>query len=245
VARRSWLLIAEVGLMAALAVFAFPSDGSAYAESSYVVLSASGPSPSTMTTGAGRFLLFSNRDSVTHKVVFANEGCTFSVPPGYVYGPGGQAITAGQQQQLLPPACSSNFPFFAGSYDYTADGQFAGTVVTTPDHRSVTLTARTHGVRRGERLRLHGRATWDNTCCSTASKPPFPVIVLARYAGSHTFKPIATVTMGGSADVAGGWHLKVRPGVTTTYVAELKGQLPQGTIWSQATSRQFTVRIGR
>ncbi len=109
----------------------------------------------------------------------------------------------------------------------------------------MTLSAGTHRVRRGERLTLHGRATWDNTCCSTATRPPFPVIVLARYAGSRIFKPIAKVTMGGLVDATDLWHLKVRPGVTTTYVAELNGQLPQGTIWSQATSRQFTVHIGR
>ncbi len=241
--RRSWVLVAGLALVVMLAVFAFPSDGSAYADSSYVVLTVSGPSPSTLTAGAGRFLLFSNKDSVSHTVVFPNESCTFSVPPGYVYGPGGQALTAGQQS--LPPACSRDFPFYVGSYAYTVDGRFAGTVVTTPDQRSVTLTARTHRVRRGDRLTLHGRVSWDNTCCSFASKPPFPVIVLARYAGSRMFKRIATVTMGGSADVTDIWHLKVRLGVTTTYLAQLAGQLPQGSIWNPVVSRQFTVRIGR
>jgi hypothetical protein len=241
--RRGWLLIADVGLVAVLAVVAFPSDGSAYAESSYVVLTASGPSPSTLTTGAGKYLLFSNEDLVPHTVAFPNEGCKFSVPPGYVYGPGGQAISAGQQQQFLPPACSSDFPFYVGSYDYTVDGQFAGMVVTTPDQRSVTLTARTHRVRRGERLTLHGEVRWDNTATPNGGRPPFPVIVLARYAGSQTFKAIATVTMPGVVDVQGSWHLKVRPGVATTYMAELIGQLHGGTIWRQAASRPFTVRI--
>lgn len=242
-AGRSWLLIAEVGLVLVLAVFAFPSDGSAYADSSYVVLTASGPSPSTLTTGAGTYLLFSNKDSVTHTIVFPHDGCTFSVPPGYAYGPGGQAVSAGQE--TLAPACSSDFPFYVGSYDYTVDGKFPGIIDTTADHRSVTLKARTHRVRRGERLTLHGRATWDNTATSMAGSAPFPVIVLARYAGSQTFKAIATVTMGGSPDTQDSWRLKVRPGVATTYIAELDGQLLEGQIWKQARSRPFTVALRR
>jgi hypothetical protein len=77
------------------------------------------------------------------------------------------------------------------------------------------------------------------------SKAPFPVIVLARYAGAHAFKAIATVTMPGGVDVQDSWHLKVRPGVATTYIAELTGQLPGGQIWQHATSRPFTVRMRR
>ena len=240
--RGRWRLIAQAGLVVVLAGLVCSSDASAYTGFTSVALTRSGPSPSTLTMGAGTYLAFHNKDSVPHTIVFPNDGCTFSVPPGYTYGPGGQAVDPGQQ--TLSPACSSDFPFYVGSYAYTVDGTFPGTVDTTPDSRSVTLTARAHRVRRGERLTLHGRATWDNTATPMADRPPFPVIVLARYAGSRTFKQIATVTMG-SGDVAAVWHLKVRPGVTTTYVAELDGQPPQGTIWVSARSRFFTVRVGR
>jgi hypothetical protein len=143
-------------------------------------------------------------------------------------------------QQTLPPACSSDFPFYVGSYNYTVDGQFAGTVVTTPDHRSVTLTARAQRIRRGERLTLHGKARWDNTAASIVDKAPFPVIVLARYAGSQTFKAIAAVTIGGSPGTQDSWQLKVRPGVATTHIAELTGQIPGGQSWKQATSGPLT-----
>jgi hypothetical protein len=63
-------------------------------------------------------------------------------------------------------------------------------------------------------------------CCT---KPPFPVTVYARYLGSHSLKQIATVEASG-AEAASYWHLRVRPGVRTTYIAQISGQLPQGQI---------------
>ena len=125
------------------------------------------------------------------------------------------------------------------------DGKFAGTAETMPAFRSVTVEARTHQVRRGEPLTLHGKVMWDNNATSFATKAPFPVIVLARYAGSHSFKAVATVAMGPAGDASGLWHLKVRPGIATTYIAEVTGQLSNGRIWKQATSRQFAVRMRR
>ncbi|HJQ73477.1 MAG TPA: hypothetical protein VJ814_01230 [Gaiellaceae bacterium] len=236
-AKRSWLLTAGVALVGLPAAFAFPSDGSAYETSYPVALTAAGPSPSTLTIRAGAYMDFVNRDSVTHTVVFANGRCTVSVPPGYALGPGNDVVLPGQQPVPLPD-CHDDFPFYVGSYAYTVDGRFAGTVETAPLHRSVTLTARAHRIRRGVRLTLHGRVSWSPL--GPGSRAPFPVVVLARTDGKHPFEPIATVPV-----TAQGWRLSVRPGVTTTYVAEANGQLPEGQVWTPATSRAFTLRVRR
>jgi len=224
VARRSWLLIAEVALAGALAALFFPADGSGYSSPKWISLTATGPSPRTLTMSAGNSLAFYNADSVTHTVVFANGLCSLT-------------LSAGEQGN----ECFYS-AFYVGSYPYTVDGKVPAMVETTPAYRSVTLTARSHKVRRGERLTLHGQVTWNNTCCEFADKAPFPVIVLARYAGTHTFKTIATVAVGGMPDTHDLWRLKVRPGVATTYIAELNGD---EQIWRQATSSQFTVRMHR
>jgi plastocyanin len=178
VARRSWLLIAEVALLGGLAAVAFPSSGSGYISPKSVSLTATGPSPSTLKMGAGNSLSFDNAGSVSHTVVFANGLCSLTIAP-----------------RKQSDTCAY-LAFFVGSYAYSVDGKAPGMVDTTPAFRSVTLSARTHEIRRGERLTLHGRATWDNTCCEFATKAPFPVTVLARYAGTQTFKEIATVSMG-------------------------------------------------
>ena len=235
--RRSWLLGAEVALLGVLAGLAFPSDGSAYTGAQPVSLTATGPSPSTLTMTAGQYMVFHNQDSVTHTVAFANGLCSLTVSPGEWVGP---AYSVNGSQ-----ACNNNVPFYVGSYPYTVDGKVPGMVETTPASRSVTLTARTHIVRRGQRVTLHGRVTWDNNCCEFANTAPFPVIVLARYPGSRIFKAIATVTMLGGGDVQDSWRLKLRPGVATTYIAQLTGQLSGGPIWQPATSRPFTVRMRR
>jgi plastocyanin len=216
VARRSWLLIAGVALVGVLAALAFPSAGSGLVSSELISLTSSGPSPSTLKMDAGRYLLFSNTDSVTHSVVFANGLCSLTVTPGERVGPA-SSVNGSQH-----PDCDDNFSFCVGSYAYTVDGKFPGTLETMPAYRAVTLRARTHRIRRGERLTLHGRAMWDNNATSLATQAAFQVIVLARYAGSHTLEPIATVAIS-PGDASGLWHLKVRPGIATTYIAELNG----------------------
>jgi hypothetical protein len=191
--------------------------------------------------GASAYLDFHNTDSVTHTVVFANGRCTVSVPPGYDLGPGNDIVYPGQQSVPLTD-CGDNFPFYVGSYGYTVDGKFTGTVETVPLRRFVTLTARTHHLRRGRRLTLRGKVTWG-TQEGVLTDAPFPVIVLARYTPGRPFEPVASVAVKRGAS-GFSWEVKVRPGVTTTYIAEVTGQLPKGQVWTQARSRSFTVRFG-
>jgi hypothetical protein len=193
-----------------------------------ITLAASGPSPSTLTVPATSQLFFENTDSVAHTVVFANGLCSFTVAP--------------QQDS----ECATNPTFYVGSYPYTVDGKFAGTVVTRPLRRSVTLTARGHGIRRGTSLTLHGRVSWINYH-PWFSQPQFHVIVLRRQNGSQAFKQITTGRLWSSqpnanrsGTVSFSWKRKVHPGDTTTYIAKVVGY--EG-VWSAATSRAFTVRI--
>jgi plastocyanin len=204
-----------------------------------VSITATGPSPSRVKMIAGDNLYFDNTDSVTHTVVFANGRCNLTISPKSEGG-----------------SCNPNFLHFVGSYAYTVDGKFAGTVATIPWGRSVTLTARRHEIRRGTRLILHGRVSWYNRNPAISWKSQLLVKVLARHDSGHHFEPIATVRFrarfpqGHGEDQFGlvsyGWKLKVRPGVTTTYIAKVTGGAPphwQGQFWINAKSRPFTVRI--
>jgi plastocyanin len=236
-------LVAAVA--AAAGLFASPSnsaENSATAENCRppigcaVALTGAGPSPSTLRIVAGGLVRFFDTDSVTHTVVFANGLCSLTVTP---------------DEQAGGPYCKANFSYYVGSYPYTVDGKFAGTIVTTPWPSSVTLTARTHTIRRGTHLTLHGqvRAPYQGGPLPLQKGWRFPVIVLARHDRRHPFEPIATVPIPtwtkkvGQGKVEYAWKVKVRLGVTTTYIAKSTGQLPQGQFWAKARSRPFTVRV--
>jgi hypothetical protein len=239
--------IVVTGLAATAGLFAGPSNSASsvcpkprvpYPQGCGVSLTATGPLPSTVRMPAEWALEFFNADSVTHTVVFANGLCTLTVTPGEPAHPGYGAT------------CNSHFSSYVGSYAYMVDGKFPGIVVTTPLSRSVSLTARTHTIRGGTRLTLHGQVTRSNSCCS----PPPPVVVLVRHSRAQPFEPVATVRTRGSDQATNGWKLDVRPDVPTTYIAEVTAQRlcyfpasrcahPQGQVWADARSRAFTVRI--
>jgi len=234
-------LVAAVA--AATGLFAGPSNGAPAAGvcskgplPCWVYVTATGPSPSSVVKEAGLTSSFVNTDSVTHTVVFANGLCSLTLPPGEDAGRG----------------CEPDFTLYVGTYAYTVDGKFAGTVVTTAISQSVTLTARTHTVRHGTPLTLHGRISWfDNN--PDLPQEPFRVIVLARRGGRPGFAHIAGgrvwSSKGRPTDLLGPvsyrWKLKVNPRVETTYVTKVTEQPPyaEGQIWSDAESRPFTVRI--
>jgi len=201
-----------------------------------VALTDTGPVPSSLEMGALQTARFSNTGSVSHTVVFANGLCSLTVAPGT--GP-----TDGK-------ACENSFMAFVGTYSYTVDGKFPGTVITAPLGRSVSLTARTHTIRDGKRLILNGQVT--RGIAGTA--PPPPVIVLARRVGTQPFELLATVRTKASPQGAYGWKFSVRPDVPTTYIARVTAQRlcyypasrcahPQGQVWANVRSRPFTVRI--
>lgn len=206
-----------------------------------ISLTATGPSPSALTAPAMSDLSFDNTDSVSHTVVFANGHCSITLAPGEQVGPGVEWANGVEH-----PDCNDNLTFYVGSYPYTVDGKFAGTVITTPLRRAVSLTAPTHGIRRGTSLTLHGRVNWLQYNPAALEPQQFRVIVLARHDGRHAFKPITTGRLWSSESYAHNgtisysWKRKVHPGETTTYVAKVTGYQ---WFWSDATSRAFTVRI--
>jgi len=215
-----------------------------------VSLTATGPSPSTVRMAASWDLEFRNTDSLTHAVVFAN-GCSLTVTPGelaVLYVNGGPC---------------NNFSSYVGSYAYTVDGTFPGMVVTTPLRRFVTLTARTHTIRVGTRLTLHGQVLRNDQGSALNVTLPVPVVVLARHNRTQPFKPVATIRARFQGDVTNaaihyharyGWKLNVQPDVTTTYIAKVTSQRlcwrpasrcahPQAQLWANPKSRLFTVRV--
>jgi hypothetical protein len=208
-----------------------------------VTLTATGPSPSRMEMPAGSFLVFANSDSVSHTVVFADGRCSLTLTPGEGFDAWARVSPKWD--------CHDNSSFYVGSYAYTVDGKFSGTVVTTPVHRVVTLTARTHTIRGDTRLILHGQVNPPGWSYRVSDPPGWrdyvSVVVLARHNSKHPFRPIATLNPGlMKKELVGSyqrWRLTVHPGATTTYIAKVTSQLPQGQIWTNAKSRPFTVRI--
>jgi len=186
-------------------------------------------------------LIFVNLDSVAHTVVFADGRCSITVQPN------DQSTHDGECHDS---AGRGWWPVSVGRYAYTVDGKFPGTVDVVPFYRSVSLTARTHTIRLGSELTLHGRLTFKDPSggpmlCSNGQR--HPVRVLARHDRSQTFKRIAMIPVPGPkvnlfGHCANGyaWQLKVRPGERTTYIAHVTGDLQY---WEQAESRPFTVLI--
>lgn len=225
--RRSFLVVA-IAVTVTAAALGCASDGSALIGVTTVVLTATGPSPKVARmTAAQTILEFVDHDSVPHRVVFANGRCTLDVAPGEP-----TEIATGVN------AC----PFTkAGRYAYREDGRLPGRVDIRLAPRSVVLTARTHVVRRGTRLTLHGSVTFASASPPLA-KAPFPVVILARHDRTRPFRRIATLVARRGNDGLLVWHLRVRPGIRTTYVAEVTGR---SRIWRKARSGPFTVRVRR
>ena len=218
---RRWRLTAQVALVGVLVVLAFPADGSAL-RAVFIALTPTGPSPSVLTLPAGLYPVWLNQDTVAHTVVFADGRCSFQVAPGG-YG-----------------QCTNGFSQFAGQFAYTVDGSTQARIDVVPEGRAVTLTARTHRIAAGAKLRLHGEL--DVPILSPPAPPaPQPVVVLARHDRDHPFHRIRVV----SARTHGwhlNWQLAVRPRARTSYIVEANSQpAGGGQYWQRAWSRPFTV----
>jgi hypothetical protein len=221
---RRWRLIVQTALVGALAVLAFPTDGSAL-RAVFLTLTPTGPAPIVLTVPAGLYPAWINQDQVTHTVVFANGLCSLQVAPGGT------------------KSCSNSFSEFVGRYPYTVDGTVQASIVVVPEPRAVTLTARSHMTQRGARLTLHGQVTVP-VLSPPAPPSPQPVTVLARLDSRHPFRRVAVVV----ARPHGGqllWQLRVQPRATTTYIAEAKSQPTGGQFWRQARSRPLKVLVTR
>lgn len=229
---RRWMLIARVALVGVVGALVVASDGAAGLKYLTVTLTSSGPSPSAVQRPAfsGVSLTFANSDAVPHTVVFAS-GCSFTVSPG---GTGG---------------CPEAGPNRRGTYHYMVDGTFSGTVRVVGLFRAVTVTARTHSIKLGRSIKLHGVVTMANQgapfCTPSLSRP---VVVLARHNRNQPFKRIAMFPGRGRSHSKSAvdnrctytWQREVRPELSTTYIAKTFGGL---YLYRPATSRPFTVMV--
>lgn len=219
----------HVAFAGALAVLAFPADGSALAAAS-IWLTPTGPFPAVLSIPAGMYPVWRNNDTVTHTVVFANGKCSLQIVPGGY-------------------AECSDFSSLAGDYPYTVDGTVQASIVVSPEGRAVTLRARSHRIRAGSDLRLHGQLVPEHPS-PPGPGPEQPVIVLARHDRMHPFHRIAVVVA--RIDRSNGhglgellWQLRVRPRTRTTYIAEANSQPPGGQYWQRAWSEPVTVLVHR
>jgi hypothetical protein len=227
--------IVQLALVAALALLAFPAAGSALRPVFVISLTPVGPSPAVLKVPAGLGpVWFSNTDTVAHTVAFANGSCSIQVAPG----------TRGR--------CTSGFMSFVGDYPYAVDGTSQADLVIEAVGRSVSLRARSHAVRRGSQLRLHGRLQEANSNWSPPSAgSPQPIIVLARSDRYHAFHRIAVVRAKLHPPTKNApfgellWQLRVRPRARTIYIAEANSQPRGGQVWQRAWSKPFRVRVSR
>lgn len=216
--------IALLGLVGVVAVLAFPGE-SLGLSAVFINLTANGPSPTETTISAGMYPFWHNSDQATHSVAFADGRCSFQLAPG----------ASGQ--------CPTGFD--VGRYTYTVDGAIQATLVVAalaPD--TVTLTAKSHALRHGARLRLHGTLTLSECCVPPPARAWVPVVVLARHDRHHPFRRFARGATATTHGAGYPWSLRVRPGSTTIYIARLTYH-PTGEQGSRvAWSRPFRVRVG-
>jgi hypothetical protein len=216
---RGLRLTVLVSLLGVLVVLAFPADGSAFRGVS-IVLTAAGPSPAVLTYPSGMYPFWINQDTVSHTVAFANGLCSFQVAPGEL----------GQ--------CTSWIPDRPGEYPYTVDGTIQASIVVVAEPRTITLTARSHSIGRGQRLRLHGQLTTPFLSPPPVGPTSDRVIVLARPDRYHPFRRIRVVIARGHATSKLSWQLRVRPRARTIYIAEANSEQPY---WQRAWSKSFRV----
>ena len=230
--RHRWS-IAQLALVGVLALLAFPGASSALRPTFVISLTSTGPSPALLSVPAtlGQ-VWFSNTDTVTHTVDFANGSCSLQIAPG------------GREQ------CTSGFMSYVGDYSYTVDGTSQAQLVVEAVGRRVSLGARRRSIRRGNQLRLHGRLQEQNSNWSPPSAGiPQPIIVLARHNGHQPFRRIAVVTAKVHRPTKGApfgellWQVRVRPQRHMIYIAEANSQPKGGQVWQRATSKPFRVRV--
>jgi hypothetical protein len=229
-------LVATIVLGAALVMLAAAASGSAQGTKVIVVsLTASGPKPIAATKLPDDQLEFVNDDSVNHRVVLVRgprRTCSLDLLPGGI----------GQ--------CHDGGPTVVGNYPYTVDGRIPATVRVKGYRKEVTLTADTHTIRAGDALDLHGRLIYDNGTAGCGDAFQFQVRILDRHGHGRPFERIATVRVGGFNHPAAprgdlcayAWHLALRPGSATSYIAE---SIDHAEWWQRARSRPFAVTIRR
>jgi hypothetical protein len=228
--RRRWLIV-QVALLGTVGALAFPGEGSAALGTAFISLTPTGPSPATITVPIGaEYVAFTNTDTVTHTITFANGWCSAELAPNATFRCGAAP--------------------HVGNYAYTVDGTVQASVDVTPHWRAVTLKAKHHGFRRGSAVLLQGSVFAD----TYPSPPPYygprmPVTVFERPQGHHLWYRLAVVTAKPLTSrhfpAPSIWRLWVRPHGGTTYMVEANTQPKAGKFWKTAWSKPFGVYARR
>ena len=220
---RPWRLLAQVAAVGAL-ILAFPSAGWAPVAFIPISLTPTGPSPASLTIVIGDGVpVWQNVDTVTHTVTFAGGLCSLQVAPGQI--------------EHCP-----TFPWQVGQYAYTVDGSVQASITFLPEFRDITLTAKSHTIRPGAHLLLHGLLSYGTGPIPPGPFTDMPVMVLARPDRHHPFQEIATAATGRLASHGGWpWWLGVHPTKTTIYIAEE----PTDPLLQNATSKPLKVVVRR
>jgi len=227
--RKRWLL--QIGLLAMLGVLAFPGEGSALLGKSLVSLTSTGPSPSTLTVFVVHApVVFSNTDTVTHTIAFANSSCSGDVAPN--------------------ETLECNVPGDVGDYAYTVDGTTQASVSVAPEPRAVTIRGKHHGFRLGSKVRLSGAVKAQvYGAPPTLFGPRMPVSVYQRAHGHHYWHLLKVVHSRPFAKprypTHSLWVLWVKPRANTTYMVRVNSQPKGGQFWENAQSEPFRVHVRR
>jgi hypothetical protein len=227
--RRS--LIVGLALVGALTLLVFPGASSALIQPFVVNLTSNGPYPAVMTMPAGYPLVFSNTDSVTHSIAFADGSCSLDV-------------AAGDDAQ-----CPASLAAYVGDYAYTVDGTTQAQIVIQAVGRSVTLRARRHSIHRGSHLTIRGQLHDAQLPSPCRTGPSQPIIVIARPYAGHPFHRVAVVRAlrrqptSGCARLV--WQVRIHPRSSMTYVAIASYQPHGGRVWERARSKPFRIDVRR
>jgi hypothetical protein len=220
-------LMAQVVLVAVVAMLAFP--GSGWALSAYfITLSANGATPAAATMPAGMYPVWFNRDTVTHTVEFADGLCSVQVAPGGI----GQC---------------AGVAFPVGDHPYTLDGTDQAAVTVVAEPRTVSLGASRHEIRRGARLTLRGslRYAYAGPPIAPGARASMRVTILARHDPGQPFRALASVRPGALTATGYPWRRIIHPDRTTTYLVEANSQPASGQYWQPAQSKPVTVVVRR
>jgi hypothetical protein len=220
-------VIAQAALVAVVAMLAFPGSGWAL-NAYFITLGANGPTPAAATMPAGMYPVWFNHDTVTHTVDFADGLCSVQVAPGGI----GQC---------------AGVAFSVGDHPYTVDGTVLAGVTVIAERRTISLGARRHEIRRGERLTLHGslQYAYAGPPIAPGARTSMRLTILARHEPGQPFRAVASVRPGGLEATGYPWRRIIHPRRTTTYLVEANSQAASGQYWQPARSKPFTVVVRR
>ena len=175
-------------LLVVVAIAALVASAPASAATRTIQITSTGFVPRDVTVAVGDTVVWSNTDSVTHRVVVRNTTCNLTIAPG------------------ATGSCTfRNTGRFAYEEPNMRGNAWRGTVTVQAAALSVTITATPLTITYGGTTTLSGRVSTGQT--------GERVTIQAQICGATAFTNVATVT----TTENGAWSLAVKPLKNTTY----------------------------